>query len=135
MLRILICWHFEIEQPVTCGHSVMLTNILIMQIENHSLFNYHRSNHWSSLIRLGLFIHNHISIPLTSQLHRTAFQPPADITNLNSIPASLEDVCNKMLRAWTDKWAPRLKSSRNKNTESCCDISGSWSSKYVSFRV
>lgn len=105
MLRILICWHFENEQPVTCGYNTALTNILIMQIEKHGWFNYHRSNHWSSLITLDLFIHNHISIPLTSQLCRTVSQTPADITNPNSIPASLEESCNRTPRRWGDKWA------------------------------
>lgn len=58
-----------------CGYNITLTNILIMQIEKHGRFNYHQSNHWSSLITLGLFIHIHISVPLTSQLCRTVVRP------------------------------------------------------------
>lgn len=108
MLRILICWHFENEQPVTCGYNITLTNILIMQIEKHGRFNYHRSNHWSSLITLGLFIHIHISIPLTFPIMQDSPQTPADITNSNSIPASLGHACNKTLRGWRDKWVSKV---------------------------
>lgn len=53
----------------------MLTNILIMQIEKHGRFNYHWSNHQSQLITLAVFIHIHISVPLTSQLCRTVSRP------------------------------------------------------------
>lgn len=35
-------------------------------------------------------------------------QTPADITNSNSIPASLGDACNKTLRRWRDKWVSKV---------------------------
>lgn len=35
-------------------------------------------------------------------------QTPADITNSNSIPASLGDACNKTLREWRDKWVSKV---------------------------
>lgn len=35
-------------------------------------------------------------------------QTPADITNSNSIPASLRHACNKMLIGWRDKWVSKV---------------------------
>lgn len=59
-----------------CGYNTTLTNVLIMQIEKHGQFNYHRLNHQSPLITVSLLTSIHISTPLTLQLCRTVLRPP-----------------------------------------------------------